>query len=59
MEDRSIYNSTKTSESIPYTNGCFICDRGYAEELGMWKLPMEKQKHKIMSLFHINQSHID
>ena len=37
----------------------FIGDRGYAEELGMWKLPMEKQKHKIMSLFHINQSHID
>ena len=59
IDDRSVYNSIKTSENIPCTNGYLIRDRGYTEELDMWKLLMEKQKHKIMSLFHTNQFHID
>lgn len=54
-----MYNSNKTSETISCIYGYLIYDKGYTEEVGLWKLVIKKQNHKIVSLFYTNQSHID
>lgn len=45
--------------SHAYIYGSLICDRSYIEDVGLWKLVVEKQNDKILSLFYTNQSHID